>query len=180
MTLKSSFSISKLWCLWKWRHSVIFSSVNCNRKRPPLRKYNVNFLRHYYLNNKKHLLLLFIRFPSVCVNISRPDGVILLIKIEVKWIYRVIQNACRMTFRCCSPGHFVLQMQPHVISFYGVTSRIRFMFLLFPQVSRNWRYESEPPLKPSPLTCYKHWIKVDQLEVTYFIMSIYCSTCFGC
>jgi len=29
-------------------------------------------------------------------------------------------------------------MQPHVISFYGVTSRIRFiMFLLFPQVSRN-------------------------------------------
>jgi len=22
-------------------------------------------------------------------------------------------------------------------------------------VSRNWRYESEPPLKPSPLTCYK-------------------------
>ena len=23
------------------------------------------------------------------------------------------------------------------------------------QVSRNWRYESEPPLKPSPLTCYR-------------------------
>jgi len=33
--------------------------------------------------------------------------------------------------------HVVLQMQPHVISFYGVTSRIRFMFLLFPQVFRN-------------------------------------------
>jgi len=33
--------------------------------------------------------------------------------------------------------HLVLQMQPLVISFYGVTSRIRFMFLLFPQVSRN-------------------------------------------
>ena len=43
-------------------------------------------------------------------------------------------------------------MYPHVISFYGFTSRIRFMFLLVPQVSRNWRYESEPPLKPSPLT----------------------------
>jgi hypothetical protein len=28
-------------------------------------------------------------------------------------------------------------MQPHVISIYGVTSRIRFKFLLFPQVSRN-------------------------------------------
>ena len=33
--------------------------------------------------------------------------------------------------------HLVLQMQPYVIYFYGVTSRIRFMFLLFPQVSRN-------------------------------------------
>ena len=33
--------------------------------------------------------------------------------------------------------HLVLQMQPHVISFYGVTSRIRFVFLLFPKVSRN-------------------------------------------
>ena len=37
--------------------------------------------------------------------------------------------------RCYSPGHLVLQMQPHVISFYGVMSKIRFMFL--PQVSRN-------------------------------------------
>ena len=24
-------------------------------------------------------------------------------------------------------------------------------------VSRNWRYESEPPLKPSPLTCYRQF-----------------------
>ena len=60
--------------------------------------------------------------------------------------------------------HLVLQTQPHVISFYGVTSRIRFMFLLFPQVSQNWRYESEPPLKPSQLTCYRqfgtNWIIV--------------------
>jgi len=53
--------------------------------------------------------------------------------------------------------HLALQMQSHMISFYGVTSRIRFMFLLFPQVSRNWKYESEPPLKPSPLTCYRHF-----------------------
>jgi len=30
--------------------------------------------------------------------------------------------------------HLVLQMHLHVISFYGVTSRIRFVFLLFPQV----------------------------------------------
>ena len=47
--------------------------------------------------------------------------------------YRVIQNDCRGFNNC----HLVLQMQPHVISFYGVTSRISFMFLLFPQVSRN-------------------------------------------
>jgi len=25
------------------------------------------------------------------------------------------------------------------------------------RVSRNWRYKSEPPLKPSPLTCYKQF-----------------------
>ena len=53
--------------------------------------------------------------------------------------------------------HFFLQMQPHVIYFYWVTSTIRFIFLLFPQVFRNWWYESEPPLKPSPLTCYKQF-----------------------
>jgi hypothetical protein len=33
--------------------------------------------------------------------------------------------------------HLILQIRPHVISFYGVTSRIRFMFLLFLQVSRK-------------------------------------------
>jgi len=26
---------------------------------------------------------------------------------------------------------------------------------VFMHFFRNWRYESEPPLKPSPLTCYK-------------------------
>ena len=66
--------------------------------------------------------------------------------------------------------HLVLQMQPHVISFYGFTSRIRFMFLLFPQVSRNWRYESEPPLKPSPLTCYIQFGK-NSIIVLIFVES---------
>ena len=42
-----------------------------------------------------------------------------------------------MTVGVLTTCHLVLQMQPHVISFYGVTSRISFMFLLFPQVSRN-------------------------------------------
>ena len=50
------------------------------------------------------------------------------------------------SFSRCNPMWFLSM---------GVTSRISFMFLLFPQVSRNWRYESEPPLKPSLLTCYK-------------------------
>jgi len=59
--------------------------------------------------------------------------------------YRVIRNDFRGFNNC----HLVLHMEPYVISFYGITSRIRFMFLPFPQVSRNWRYESEPPLKPS-------------------------------
>jgi len=36
----------------------------------------------------------------------------------------------------------------------GLRQWIRFTFLLFPEVSRNCMYESEPPLKPSPLTCY--------------------------
>jgi len=53
--------------------------------------------------------------------------------------YRVIQNDFWGFNNLSYTIHLVLQMQPHVISFYGVTSRIRFMFLLFPQVSRNWR-----------------------------------------
>ena len=47
-------------------------------------------------------------------------------------MYRVIKNDCQ-------GFNLVLQMQPHAISFYGVTSRIGFMFLLFPQVSRNMK-----------------------------------------
>jgi len=36
-----------------------------------------------------------------------------------------------MIVRVFTTCHLVLQMQPHVISFYVVTSRIKFMFLLF-------------------------------------------------
>jgi len=56
--------------------------------------------------------------------------------------------------------HLVLQMQPHVFSFYGVTSRIRSMFLLFRQISRNWRYESEPLLN------HHRWHATNSLERT--------------
>jgi hypothetical protein len=45
-------------------------------------------------------------------------------------LHRVFKNECR-------GFNLVLQTQPHVISFYGVTSKIRFMFLFFPQVSRE-------------------------------------------
>jgi len=51
----------------------------------------------------------------------------------------VIQNDCRDINNLSYTIHLVLQMQTHVISFYRATSRIRIMFLLFPQVSRNWR-----------------------------------------
>ena len=53
--------------------------------------------------------------------------------------YRVIRNDCRGVNNLSYTIHLILQMQPHVLCFYGVTSRIRFLFLLFPQVSRNWR-----------------------------------------
>ena len=80
------------------------------------------------------------------------------VRMAKTWKYRVIRN----DFRGFSNCHLVLQTQPNVISFYGVTSRIRFLFLLFPQVSRNRQYESERPLKPSPLTWYKTvWKELD-------------------
>jgi len=106
----------------------------------------------------------------------------ILMKLKFTWIYRVIQNDCRGVNNLSYTMQLVLQMQPHVISFYGVTSRIRFMFLLFPQVFRNWRYESEPPLKPSPLTCYKQF-GTNSIIVLMFVESqgvhIY-STCKVC
>ena len=54
--------------------------------------------------------------------------------------------------------HLVLQTQPHMISFYGVTSRIRFNVPPLPASIPELKvYESEPPLKPSPLTWYKQF-----------------------
>ena len=69
--------------------------------------------------------------------------------------YRVIQNDCRGFNNFSHTIHLVLQMQPHVISFYGVTSRIRFMFLLFPQLSRNWRLlHATNSLERTRLSCW--------------------------
>jgi len=52
-------------------------------------------------------------------------------------IYLQYTGLFKMIVGVLTTCHLVLQMQPHVISFYGVTSRIRFMFLVFPQVSRK-------------------------------------------
>jgi len=70
-------------------------------------------------------------------------------------LYRVIQNDCRGFNNMSYTIHLFLQMQPHVISFYGVKSRIRFMFLLFPQVSRNWRLQhATKSLERTRLPCW--------------------------
>ena len=66
--------------------------------------------------------------------------------------------------------HHILHMQSHVISFYGVTSRIKFMFRLFPKVSLKRRYELEPPLKSSPQTFYKHF-GTNSIMVLMFVES---------
>jgi len=50
--------------------------------------------------------------------------------------------------------HSTLQMQPHVISFYGVTSRIRFMFLLFPELKVRIRTTSETITTDMPQTVW--------------------------
>jgi len=58
-------------------------------------------------------------------------------EIKKKGVSAIYTGLFEMVVGVLTTCHLVLQMQPHVISFYGVTSRIRFMFLLFPKVSRN-------------------------------------------
>ena len=70
-------------------------------------------------------------YICVCVYVC------MYVYVYILYIYRVIQNYCRGVNDLSYTIHIVLQMQPHVISFYEITSRIRFMFFLFPQVSRN-------------------------------------------
>jgi len=62
---------------------------------------------------------------------------ILNITLYTGTLKKFITSMCRVIQYDFGVIHNTLQMQPHVISFYGVTSRIRFMFLLFPQVTRN-------------------------------------------
>jgi len=51
-----------------------------------------------------------------------------------KYRYVIYTGLFKMIFGVI---HNTLQMQSHVISFYGVMSRIRFMFLPFPQVTEG-------------------------------------------
>ena len=71
-------------------------------------------------------------------------------------LYRVIWNDF-WGFNNC---HLILQMQPHVIYFYGVTSKIRFMFLLFSQY---------PGTGGTSQNCHwnrHHWHATNSLERT--------------
>jgi len=54
---------------------------------------------------------------KTCSSVSTERGLYHLYRLSVVYIYRVIQNDCRGVNKC----HLVLQMQPHVISFCGVT-----------------------------------------------------------
>ena len=98
---------------------------------------------------------------EACINFSRYRKLLKQVctnfyELEILWLLKNT-GLFEMIVRVLTTCHLFPPIQPHVISFYGVTSRIRFMFLLFPQVSRNWRYESEPPLKPSQLTRYRQF-----------------------
>jgi hypothetical protein len=74
----------------------------------------------------------------------------------VRTLYRVIQNDCRGFNNLSYTIYLVLQMQAHVISYYGVTSRIRFMIHLFPQLSRNWRLlHVTNSLERTRLSCWR-------------------------
>jgi len=44
-----------------------------------------------------------------------------------------------------------------IFLFNRTTLQVFVTYLIGALVSRNWRYESEPPLKPSSLTCYKQF-----------------------
>ena len=76
-------------------------------------------------------------------------------------LYRVIRNNCRDSNNCpprspdATPCDFFL---------WGLRQGTGLCSSFSRQVSRNCRYESEPPLKPSPLTCYRqfgaNWIIV--------------------
>jgi len=119
---------------------------------------------------------------AILTELSRPIHIYIYIYIYTHYIYpytHVISlylydvkytGLFKMVVTILTTCHLVLQMQPHVIYLYGVTSRIRFMFLLFPQISRNWRYESEQSLKPSQLACYKQF-RTNSIIVLMFVES---------
>ena len=44
-----------------------------------------------------------------------------------------------------------------IFLFNRTTLQVFVTYLIGALVSRNWRYESEPPLKPSPRTCYRQF-----------------------
>jgi len=115
--------------------------VNWSSKNVSNRKTAIRVIREYQ-NQRKPVLR---RYISNCQNTAHS------VLVRSKHDYSTVSDAMNITAHKWRSNtglfemivgvlticHLVHQMQPHVISFYGVTSRIRFMFLLFPQVSRN-------------------------------------------
>jgi len=87
--------------------------------------------------------------------------------IQTKTIYRVFQNDCWGLNYLSYTIH--LRWSICIFLFNRPTLQV-FVTYLFPQVSRNSRYESEPPLKPSPLTCYKEF-GTNSIIVLMFVQS---------
>ena len=82
--------------------------------------------------------LFYMYFISAAVILLASLALIVQVSLYIYiYIYTVLFEMIVVVLTTCHKQYLVLQMQPHVISFYGVTSRIRFMSLLFPQVSRN-------------------------------------------
>ena len=100
----------------------------------------------------------------VSISCSIFCGYILHIYIYI-YIYRVIQNVCRGTI-VQRKFRTEFGKQPpsdnSIRKCYGQfqeteRERVCVCVCVCVCISRNWRYESEPPLKPSPLTCYRQF-----------------------
>jgi len=132
------------------------AKLSCSLKQPsPLPKGTVRWYASSRINRKSNRINCTRRRRTADCQIHNVSNISTLY--NVLSCCHICTGLLEMIVGVWTACRLVLQMQHHVISFNGVTSRNRFMFLLFPQVSRNWRYESEPPFKPSPLTYYKQF-----------------------
>ena len=133
-----------------------------NRARPWHASELLSFLvgiRTYQQTGRSSLKLILKLLLHVSLFLHHPQGAYMVCRLKLCIIglikYRVIENDCRGFNNLSYTIHLVLQLQLHVISFYGVTSRIRFVFVLFLQVSRNWRLlHATNSLERTRLSCW--------------------------